>query len=466
MLILLTWFTSVATAQDYIGRNLWQPFISVGYENADLGDPSAFYNKVIQYYQGEKIPIYSQSKFGPALHLSGGFIYSPLKPLWLGLGLSYYSSSASANYRGNDGSLSITGGLVSYQLDIIAREDLLHLAGLPLFVSMKPGVAFFFPRVTQNLVILDSANADFSNTTASPSWTIDFEATVGAAFPVGPLTLSLEGGYRFASSGQIPYSSTIPVPGELPYGPGLPSWNVHQSGPIFDLSIGFNIGSASPEQYTAAGSPSSVSAGSASPSQASGSASTNPQAALSHRTQTARLVVSVAPASASNAEITVVQKSITKISSDVVETSSINPDTLGTWKAPLSMVLGFGDYDVIAKKNGYGDEWKSVSIAENGRRRVPFRMIKLGRLSRIRMWSTLKWISAAVAAGSGIAAVVSNVEIGTSYHAYRNDASLSSIQEDRKRISSAQSWLGVTSSVAFTAAGACVASWIMEALNR
>jgi PEGA domain len=460
-------FAKQADAQDYIARSLWEPFITVGYENANVGDLGVFYNNVLDYYRGENVPISSQSNFGPTLHLGAGFLFSPMKPIWLGLAGSYYDSPAYANYRDYSGTLKVTGQLNCYQLDIIARGNLRSYLGLPLFASLRPGIALMYPNVTQDLVFTDSPKQTYLIQMKSPSWTITVEATVGASFPAGPFTMSIEGGYRFASSGEIEYSTLIPVPGGPPAGDRMASWSVVQTGPVVDISLGFGFGKDSePEATVGHLQPLSGNGGPAGipPRQPAGEDNSrktgfDEQAALSQ----GNLVVSASPA---DVEVTVVKKGVTTVYKDYTETIPINPDTLGTWKAPLSTMLGLGDYDVIAEKSGYGKLIKSVSIDRGGKMDVSLSLVRLDRLAAARTWNTIKWISAGVAVTGGIGALVSGGEVTAYSLPYRNDATVSSAREDHGRISSAQKWLRITSAAAFSAAGTFVVSWIMEAINR
>jgi hypothetical protein len=79
-----------------------------------------------------------------------------------------------------------------------------------------------------------------------------------------------------------------------------------------------------------------------------------------------KTTIKVNPVEATDATITLIQKSIVESLPGIYSNSYLTiPDTIGTWKAPLQLFLAEGDYTVIAKKEGYKETIKSVAIRKN-----------------------------------------------------------------------------------------------------
>ena len=63
--------------------------------------------------------------------------------------------------------------------------------------------------------------------------------------------------------------------------------------------------------------------------------------------------INVIPSEASDASILIIKKTKIEIGENYKSRFDIIPDTIGIWKAPLSINLFTGGYDIIANKKGF-----------------------------------------------------------------------------------------------------------------
>ncbi len=202
----------VATGQAYSPRNLWRPFITIGYGYASVGDVSNFYHGIVQSYQNAGIHVPTQTDFGPTLDVGGGILYSPIEALWLGLSLDYIVSPAYSDYQDYAGTLKIDGAVTRYQLAIIARCTLTRFGRFPLLLTARPGVSLFSARITQEIRFKGSSRYDYQREIQSSSAFPCLEMTLGTSVPTGPVISTIAAGYRLTISGAHPYSTTTDPP--------------------------------------------------------------------------------------------------------------------------------------------------------------------------------------------------------------------------------------------------------------
>jgi hypothetical protein len=176
-----------------------------------------------------------------------------------------------------------------------------------------------------------------------------------------------------------------------------------------------------------------------------------------------KVFVEVNTAEASNAAITIVQKSKVDVEPDYFTVEEISPDTLGSWSAPLMIKLPLGDYDIVADKEGFRKVLLNIKVDERKEYDIPIKMFSLIYLKQKREeWKTIKWISAAVAAGAGLAAYYFNSRINTYQNDYNNASSASVILDKRDRINKTRPLYKASSGIGFGALGCFAVSWLIE----
>ncbi len=229
-----------ASSQTYIGRNFWQPFISVQYGSMNFGDVGTMYHHILQTYRDEGVPVQIQTDFGRTVELGGGALYSPIQSMWLGVSVTYSYSPAFSDYRDFAGTLRINGSVRSTQLVFMGGYTLARVAGCPIRAFVKPGYSSFSAVITENLQIPSSAGTIYSRSRSTSTGGPYLEMTVGAWIPVGPLQLSVELGYRGVFIGQSAYSlETVPADPATPNSQVY--WNVADSGFMLTTSIGLPL---------------------------------------------------------------------------------------------------------------------------------------------------------------------------------------------------------------------------------
>ena len=173
----------------------------------------------------------------------------------------------------------------------------------------------------------------------------------------------------------------------------------------------------------------------------------------------------VSPEEAKDAAVTVVQKSKMTIEPGSITVSWITPDTIGTWRAPLSLALLEGDYDVAATKAGFRCVEESIKLYDTRDREVSMDMLSLEYLRRQReQWGTCKWISAGVAACAGLSTLFFYERIGTYTNRYNTAVGLSDIQADKNSVRTNQNSYRISSTVAFSAVGSFLITWLIQSL--
>ncbi len=144
---------------------------------------------------------------------------------------------------------------------------------------------------------------------------------------------------------------------------------------------------------------------------------------------------------------------------------AIPPDTIGTVRAPLSVVLFQGDYNFIAKKPGFRQLETSARLAYEPSDSICMNMLSLAYLQRMRdRWGKYKWISAGVATGAGIAALYFYERIGSNMNEYNTATAASVISSRKNAVARDQNFYRITSAVAFTAVGSFLVTWAIQGL--
>lgn len=235
-LILCFSTSQIAFGQTFVPRNLWRPFVSIGYGSASLGDVANLYHEIVQSYQTAGIPVPTQTDFGRTLDLGGGVLYSPINILWLGVSLNYLASPAYSDYQDYAGTLKIDGAVTRFQLAFVLQYVLTRFGRVPLLLSASPGISFYSARITQDIRFSAYPQTDYNQKITSSSAFPSFELMLGTSVPVGPVISTIQAGYRLTVTGPIPYSTTTNPPD--PQVDELhPSWGISDSGFLIKLSF-------------------------------------------------------------------------------------------------------------------------------------------------------------------------------------------------------------------------------------
>lgn len=185
---------------------------------------------------------------------------------------------------------------------------------------------------------------------------------------------------------------------------------------------------------------------------------------LQQREHIGKVNIIVVPKEASNASIAIIKttKILTGPSTKAIYT--ISPDTIGIRSAPLTIDLASGDYNIVASKQGFRKELKSIEINQKKIYKMKIQLFSLVYLHQKRaQWNKIKWISAAIAFGTGLAAYYFHSRIDTYQKQYNNAISPSSIQNARNSINENRSFLRISSGIAFTALGSFGITWLIQA---
>jgi hypothetical protein len=175
------------------------------------------------------------------------------------------------------------------------------------------------------------------------------------------------------------------------------------------------------------------------------------------------VIIIVNPKEASDASITVIQKSKIIIQQNGSSEYQIIPDTVGMWNAPLSKYLTLGNYDFIIKKEGFKSILEEIKVAKKQKDSISIKMYSFEYLQHKReQWRTVKWISAAAAVGAGVASYYFHNRINTYKNEYDNATSPFVIQDKRDSMNRSRAYYRISSGIAFIAIGGFAVSWLIE----
>jgi hypothetical protein len=174
--------------------------------------------------------------------------------------------------------------------------------------------------------------------------------------------------------------------------------------------------------------------------------------------------ITVNPHEAGDAVLMIIQKDIVYGQSGADITSDLpNPDTIGTWYAPLKFLLYEGNYNIIAKEDGFRDEMQRVVVRSNAPKNISINMYSFSYLQQKNaQWNTVKWICAAAAVGSGIASYFIHAKRETLLNEYNNAMSQSVINDKRNSISQYRRYYTISTAMTFTFIGGFGVSWLIQ----
>jgi hypothetical protein len=191
----------------------------------------------------------------------------------------------------------------------------------------------------------------------------------------------------------------------------------------------------------------------------------HPKFSLTPDTGYMQLEVAVTPPEAAGASLILVRQSVMTIYSSGSMDESIPPDTLGTWRAPLSMFLQPGHYSVTSVHPDFRSSTTGVFIRDSIARRISISMFSIEELKRLQsQWRTTKWISAGTATGMGLAALFCHARVISNRNDYHNTIDPAVAAQKRESIGKYQNLVTISSSIAFTALAGALVSWLIESL--
>ena len=209
------------------------PFVSVGYPYTGTGDLNEYYSSIVDNYRSQGVPIETQVGFGRTLVIGGGVLYNWYRSIRLGVSLGYWYSPAYSSYEDYGGTLKVNGSINDLDVCLMMQSTVEEVGGFPVEVGIRVGATHSSVVITQDARFHDfpeeNSHSEFSKTCWGPC----FEPTVGSRVGFGKLIVSLEGGYRLASS-KLPKN-----PSQTPGGLGSVSqeFNVSESGFVVLLSL-------------------------------------------------------------------------------------------------------------------------------------------------------------------------------------------------------------------------------------
>ena len=133
--------------------------------------------------------------------------------------------------------------------------------------------------------------------------------------------------------------------------------------------------------------------------------------------------------------------------------------------APLALRLLMGDYALTARKEGYLDTRRNVTITEGETKTLTLELLTYegSRLQVKDTWGTVKWISGAAAVAAGGAAVYFNAVANKNYDKYNSATSSADATMYRDKVTQNDKLTKVAIGVAAGCAATALVSWIVQA---
>lgn len=176
----------------------WTVFVSGGYGDLAPTDARKLFDIFLEPYVQARVPISTQQLFGPALGGGGGVLYTPVRGFDIGVATMYWHSPSSMKYQDAAGTLKVLGS--SDYLELCGRFEgrLDTLAGLPLKVKIQGGVARLSLEIIRELIFTDPSQALSQASVRVTEWGPCGQVTFGTSMRLGPLTTSIDIGYKFS----------------------------------------------------------------------------------------------------------------------------------------------------------------------------------------------------------------------------------------------------------------------------
>lgn len=132
--------------------------------------------------------------------------------------------------------------------------------------------------------------------------------------------------------------------------------------------------------------------------------------------------------------------------------------------APLVFTILVGDYTVSAKKANYVDAFEKISIVDESKRSINFKMITYegSRLQTINKWGTIKWISLGSAALLGGVAAYFKLSANKNFDNYNSAVTTADAMEYKKTTNNHNNLSQMFIFGATAAISSAVISWIVQ----
>ena len=200
LLLFVILISSVGNAQQSSGGiqkvpTICEPYISMGYWNAP-SHLNGYLAAVLDYFGAKGVPITAQTEFAKTFCIDGGILISRLNTIQVGLSLSYRYTPASAEYKGDMGTLNIDGSLNAADIALVVRARVARFGDYPLYFTFEPGVSYTEAEIMEHL---RSATMwpNYANLRwGAYDWGVRLRATLGTSFPLGPFNAGVQVGYQ------------------------------------------------------------------------------------------------------------------------------------------------------------------------------------------------------------------------------------------------------------------------------
>jgi hypothetical protein len=220
---------ALAQAQQSKAPTLWKVFISVGYADATSSNLNDYYNLIVDSYRSSGIPIPTQVPFGRTALVNGGFLFTRLEHVWIGLCAGFTYSPSYSNYEDYAGTLKINGLINSYEVSLKIKATVSKIGDFPVVVSAQPGVSYVTTSITQDLRLSNFSAQNYDLKWSSFAWGPFLLGSLGTSIDVGIFMISPDVGYKLSWNKIY----ELGLGNQRIYGP----WNIGPSGVLFLLSF-------------------------------------------------------------------------------------------------------------------------------------------------------------------------------------------------------------------------------------
>ena len=228
--------TSPSFSQQYVASPYWQPFVAIGYwyGPSDLND---YYSTVLDYYRASGIPVPLQMRFGRTFSIEAGLLFSRIAPIQVGVSVGFRFTPAYSDYEDFAGVLKIDGAMYTYSVSLGMSDILMNLWGLPLILTLEPGITRSSVAITNELRFSNQPQSNDTEEWDGHAWGFQFRFLLGTSVPVGPLMASLHVGYQKGVAAVTDGSTASNGWMINGYGP----IHLDQEGPIILIRIGIKL---------------------------------------------------------------------------------------------------------------------------------------------------------------------------------------------------------------------------------
>ena len=192
-----------------------------------LGEAAAFHQAAAGAYVDAGVPVPTQRSFPPAPSLGLDVLWSLGRGRHVGGGLRFASSEASSLYGDYGGTLDLVSRVSAVFVEAVATRDLISVGPVRPFAGVRGGAVLASSRTDEAIDLGDLGSTEGSLSGRGVGYSA--EGFGGLATAVGPVEVSLQGGYRVARvsglSGEASAGGETAGRGRLPYALSLSGWS-------------------------------------------------------------------------------------------------------------------------------------------------------------------------------------------------------------------------------------------------